>query len=103
MTSRKYLRWSTLIVASALALPALADPPGKFPGSTHPHEAVPPSTVVCTPKAGTEHMDHAPADHPMPDTRGMKDMDPAMHMTDCVDPDAKAPTPQLHEHKKGGN
>jgi hypothetical protein len=103
MNRSKCLRLAAMIVAGALTLPAFADPPGKNPGNTHPHEAVPPSKVVCTPKAGTESMQHEPKDHPMPETRGMKNMDPAMHMLDCVDPDAKVPSEKLHEHKKLGS
>lgn len=102
MKATKHVRLTTLILAGALALPAFADPSGKTPGSTHPHEPVPPSDVVCTPKPGTESMQHAAKDHPMPETRGMKGMDPAMHMQDCVDPDAQTPAKPLHEHKKQG-
>lgn len=102
MNTTQSLRFCTMAVAIALSLPAFADPPGKNPGSTHPHEPLPPSNVVCTPKPGTESMQHDPKDHPMPETRGMKNMDPAMHMLDCVDPDAKPPSEKLHEHKKLG-
>lgn len=68
------------------------------------HDPANKPTVTCTPKAGTEPMDHAPKDHPMPQTRGMQNMDPAQHMEDCESSD-KAPPVKLgpHQHKTPGN
>lgn len=62
--------------------------------------------VTCTPKAGTENMDHDPKDHPMADTRGMHGMDPAQHMEDCVSSEKHAPVkkgPHQHKAVPGGN
>ena len=91
-----------VIIAAGLSAPVLADPPGKSGTGPHPHNPPPAKAVVCTRKAGTEGMQHEPKDHPMPKTKGMKYMDPAKHMLDCVDPDAEpAPAKQkTHDHVK---
>lgn len=99
------IRLIALLVATGMATSVLAGPPGKEGIPDHPKEPIPAQNIECTPRPGTESMDHDPKDHPMPKTRVMKNMDPAMHMQDCVDPDAPTAPDKVHDHarqKKAG-
>jgi hypothetical protein len=100
MKTARHIRAIALALAAGLSASAFAGP--DKPGiPDHPKEKQPAPRIECTPKPGTESMDHAPKDHPMPPTRGMKNMDPALHMLDCVDPDAPPPPAEkLHDHRK---
>ncbi len=68
------------------------------------HDPANQPVITCEPKATAASMAHAAEDHPMPDTRGMHGMDPALHMQDCHSSDQAAPV-QLgpHQHKTPGN
>lgn len=64
------------------------------------HDPANKPTITCTPRPGTEAMDHAPKDHPMPQTRGMQGMDPSQHMVDCESSDKAPPVPKNpHVHR----
>ena len=95
-------RTLALLLATGMATTAIAGP--DKPGiPDHPKEPQAASSIECTPRPGTESMDHDPEDHPMPQTRGMKNMDPAVHMLDCVDPDAPPAPDKQHDHGKMKN
>jgi hypothetical protein len=100
MKTATHLRAVALILATSLSAAAFAGPPGKAGIPDHPKEALPERNIECTPKPGTESMNHDPQDHPMPKTRGMKTMDPAQHMLDCVDLDAPEAPDKIHDHGK---
>jgi hypothetical protein len=93
-------RTLTFVLATGISAAAFAGPPGKQGIPDHPKQALPEQNIECTPKPGTESMDHDPKDHPMPNTRGMKTMNPARHMLDCVNLDAPEAPEKIHDHGK---
>lgn len=99
MKTAPWVRTLAVLFATGLATSVFAGP--DKPGiPEHPKAPQPEMRIECTPKPGTESMDHAPKDHPMPQTRGMKNMDPALHMQDCVNLDAPPPpADKVHDHR----